>query len=212
MKLNIGSGPDAVPGYVNLDYSPNVLLSRYPLIKRILRMLGIMNQEQMKTWDPSVKYSDARKLQFSENSIDYIFSSHFLEHIYYWEAQKVLRNCHKSLKPNGLIRLALPDYKLIASNFVENYDDNPVGASWEFNRSLLSHPLRESEKLSFFLNSRFGHIHKWHPTPALVKELLELVGFERVEFHSFRKGNFPELEKIEDRSEGTFYVEATKLV
>ena len=43
---------------------------------------------------------------FKDNSLDYVFSSHCLEHIEYWQA--ALNEWIKKLKPNGVIFLYLP--------------------------------------------------------------------------------------------------------
>lgn len=210
MKLNIGSGENAVEGYINIDYSPNVLLSRVPLLKKLMRLLGLLKPEHMKSWDKRILYKDARKLSHPADSIDLIYSSHFLEHIYYWEAQELLKSCFKFLSPGGTIRLALPDYKLMAEEFIEKHKSDPLAASWEFNRSLLSYPFHKSEMVMFLLNSRFGHVHKWHPTPAMAEELLVSAGFKNPMLFQFQNGPYPELEKIEHRSEGTFYIQASK--
>lgn len=210
MKLNIGSGENAVDGYVNLDYSPNVILSRFPFLKSALNKAGVLKPEHLKTWDNKIKYKDARKIRYKTNSLEAIYSSHFLEHIHYWEAQELLNSCHKFLAPGGKIRLALPDYKQITEGFLREYMNDPITASWNFNRSLLSYPFQKSEMVMFFLNSRFGHVHKWHPTPAMAKELLVNAGFENPEFYDFQKGDFPDLESLEHRSEGTFFIQASK--
>lgn len=210
MKLNIGSGPNAVEGFVNLDFSPNVLLSRVPILKWALDKLGILKPEHMTVWDNSIKYKDARKLNYPRDSVEIIYSSHFLEHVYFWEAQEILISCHRFLKSDGVIRLALPDYKMMAEKFIEAHKTNELSASWDFNRSLLSYPFEKAEMFGFLLNSRFGHVHKWHPTAAIVKEMLSNAGFSNITIHSFREGPFPEIDKLEERSEGTFYIQAIK--
>lgn len=210
MRLNIGSGENAVEGYINLDYSPNVLLSRVPLLKTAMGGLKLLKPEHMKSWDKKIIYKDARKLKYPDNSIELIYSSHFLEHIYYWEAEALLKSCHRFLAPRGTIRLALPDYKLLAKDFIEKHEREPLEASWEFNQSLLSYPFHKSEMVMFFLNSRFGHVHKWHPTPAMAEELLTAAGFKNPKFFDFQNGPFPDLAEIEHRSEGTFYIQASK--
>ena len=210
MKLNIGSGENAVDGYINLDYSPNVLLSRFPLLKTMLRGVGVLRPEHMKLWDRRIQYKDARKLNYPENSVELIYSSHFLEHIYYWQASELITACYKFLAPGGTIRLALPDYTLVAKTFIEKLQRDPLEASWEFNRSLLSYPFHRSEMLMFLVNSRFGHVHKWHPTQAMAEELLLEAGFKNPMFFEFQKGPYPELEVIEHRSEATFYIQASK--
>lgn len=210
MNLNIGSGENAVEGYTNLDYSPNVLLSRLPLLKSVMRWLKILKPEHMKSWDKRILYKDARKLKYPANSVNLIYSSHFLEHIYYWEAQELLKSCYKFLAPGGNIRLALPDYKLIAEGFIEQHKSEPLSASWDFNRSLLSYPFHKSEMVMFFLNSRFGHVHKWHPTESMVIEMLSKAGFAEAKSYRFQEGPYPDLDKLEHRSDFTFYVQARK--
>ena len=210
MKLNIGSGESAVNGYVNIDFSPNVLLSKAPLLKLFLGRLNVLKPEHMKSWDRRILYRDARKLRYRPDSIELVYSSHFLEHIYFWEAQEFINSCFHFLKKGGAIRLALPDYRALAEKFILEYNSNPLDASMDFNRSLLSYPLEKSELVMFFLNSRFGHVHKWHPTEALVIDMLSKAGFTEVQPYDFQKGPYPNLDQIEHRSESTFYIQARK--
>jgi hypothetical protein len=70
----------------------------------------------------------------------------------------------------------------MAEGFIEEHKTDPLTASWDFNKSLLSYPFHKAEMVMFFLNSRFGHVHKWHPTPAMAEELLINAGFKHVAF------------------------------
>ena len=210
MKLNIGSGAKAAEGYLNFDYSPNVILSRFPFLKALGKSFGILKPEHMTTWDRRVRYKDARKIRYPDNSIEAIYSSHFLEHVFFWQAQAFLDSSYRMLNKGGTIRLALPDYKEIAKEFVENYARDPYLASLEFNQNLLSYPLKKSDLFGFLLNSKFGHVHRWHPTEGLVSEMLKISGFRDIRSQTFQKGQFPDLEIIEERDTSTFYLEATK--
>jgi len=46
---------------------------------------------------------------FAPDTIDRILSEHMLEHLSESQAQTTLRECHRYLKPGGLLRLAVPD-------------------------------------------------------------------------------------------------------
>ena len=211
MNVNLGSGNDAVQGWLNLDKSPNVLLSRMPLLKTILRFLGVIKPVHMTKWDGNIKFADARKLHFPPESIGNFYSSHLLEHVFFWEAIDILRNCHVQLWPGGMIRLALPDCKVIIENFRSTLERDPAGAARTLNESLLSYPLKKEDKPWFLLDSLIGHVHKWQPTSELVEEMLAEVGFDHIQKCEFRTGRFPDLDALEHRSEGTFYIEAQKL-
>ncbi len=60
---------------------------------------------------------DARKLPFPDNSYDYIIASHFLEHLTADEGITFLQECHRVLKPEGVMRLAVPDAKLLIGKY-----------------------------------------------------------------------------------------------
>lgn len=211
MNVNLGSGNNAVQGWLNIDKSPNVLLSRQPLLKTFLRFLGLIKPVHMTKWDRDIKFADARKLRLPEMSVKNFYSAHLLEHVFFWEAKEILRNCHMQLRPRGMIRLALPDCKIIVDNFLSSLKDNPAKAARALNESLLSYPLRKEDKPWFLLDSIIGHVHKWQPTSELVEEMLTEVGFEQIKVCEFGAGNFPDLDALEHRSEGTFYIEAHKL-
>jgi len=69
---------------------------------------------------------DARKLPFPDDSYDYIVASHFLEHLTADEGPVFLQECHRILKRNGVIRLAVPDAELLIRKYIAeelNYFD-----------------------------------------------------------------------------------------
>src|SRR5450631_1077887 len=114
LRINLGSGFQAVSGWVCIDRSPSVLLSRVPLVKRALRRMGILSEAHMTAWDPAIQRHDIRSLPYADGSVDAIYSSHALEHIYLGEARQVLADSARVLRPGGMIRLALPDATAIA--------------------------------------------------------------------------------------------------
>ena len=52
------------------------------------------------------------KLNFKNNQYDFIFSEHFFEHLYLDEAIDLFSECNRILKPNGVMRIVVPDADL----------------------------------------------------------------------------------------------------
>jgi predicted SAM-dependent methyltransferase len=57
-------------------------------------------------------YQKGNRLPFDDNSINFIFSEHFFEHLFFDEALSLFRECHRILKPYGVIRTCVPDADL----------------------------------------------------------------------------------------------------
>lgn len=66
------------------------------------------------------KQVDATK-QFPkpDSSTDIVLASHFIEHLTRGEGETFLKECFRVLKPNGLLRLAIPDSKLLAKKYLK---------------------------------------------------------------------------------------------
>lgn len=80
-KLHLASGPQTLPGWINIDNKP------YPGVNRLL---------------------DLRNgLPFEE--VDYIFAEHFVEHLEYADSLALFRECRRVLAPNGVLRLSTPN-------------------------------------------------------------------------------------------------------
>jgi predicted SAM-dependent methyltransferase len=87
-KLHIGCGGFALPGWLNSDLSP-------------LNRGGIVNIDA------------TEQLPFPDNSVDYIFSEHIIEHLAYAEGKFFLSECWRVLKPGGVCRVATPRLELL---------------------------------------------------------------------------------------------------
>jgi predicted SAM-dependent methyltransferase len=81
LKLHIGCGPHAIPGWINLDIYPA------PLSMNVM-------------WG----------LPFSTGSARYVFVSHLLEHLYFpLDVQALLKEIRRVLAPGGIVRVVVPD-------------------------------------------------------------------------------------------------------
>jgi predicted SAM-dependent methyltransferase len=80
-RLHLGSGPEILDGWTNIDVRP------YPGVDRVL---------------------DLREgLPFDE--VSFIFAEHFLEHLELEDAWKLLRECRRALADDGVLRLTTPN-------------------------------------------------------------------------------------------------------
>lgn len=90
LKLNLGSGPRRLEGWVNVDVPPADLAMH----------LG---------WG----------LPFGDESVEYVYLSHVLEHLYKQDALELLREAHRVLAPAGVLRVVVPDVEKCLRAYAE---------------------------------------------------------------------------------------------
>ena len=80
----------------------------------------------------------AKGIPFANETFDLIYSSHFLEHIEWYNVHFVLKEMYRVLKPNGIIEIYVPNGLKIAKAFVEAelYDSKEYLDDnwWKFNK------------------------------------------------------------------------------
>lgn len=96
MRLNIGCGPLLLDGYLNLDI------------------------EQVAEDGESFLRCDVRRgLPFPDVSVDFINASHFVEHLTLPQAVGLLVECRRVLRPDGRLRVAVPDLYVLAKAYMD---------------------------------------------------------------------------------------------
>jgi ubiquinone/menaquinone biosynthesis C-methylase UbiE len=68
--------------------------------------------------------SNVNKLPLEDNVAEYMFASHVLEYFDRQEGLNVLKEWYRVLKPQGTIRIAVPDFKAMAELYYLN--DKPL--------------------------------------------------------------------------------------
>ncbi len=92
-KLNIGCGANFHEGWCNIDLSAA---------------------------DPGViQYDIRRGLPFDDNTFDVVYHSHLLEHLTPQQGRDLLAECHRVLRPDGIVRIVVPDLERIAQLYLE---------------------------------------------------------------------------------------------
>lgn len=85
--LHIGCGKNTLDHWLNTDFFPD---------------------------DSDVMHLDAtRAFPLEDNSFDYIFTEHMIEHVSYCDGLSMLRECCRVLKDGGKIRITTPDLRFL---------------------------------------------------------------------------------------------------
>lgn len=67
-----------------------------------------------------VSYLDAAKpFPYADETFDYVFSEHMIEHIPWKDGLQMLRECKRVLKGKGIVRIATPDLAVLVKVYRE---------------------------------------------------------------------------------------------
>lgn len=211
LKLNIGCGPTGqIDDYQNLDNSPSVILSKIPYLKIILYKVGLISDEQYKADWSRVMYCDASKrLSYIDESVDKIYSSHFLEHIPQEKGVCFLKECYRVLKKDGVMRLVVPDLLWHAERYVLRTKALLKDSELPDERS--AHDTFLNSIYGAYLNStRHGAAHFYMYDLPTVVWLLKSVGFNDIRKCEFREGTDQELALHDCRPDESLHLEVKK--
>jgi len=188
LLVNLGAGTEGKAGWVNVD---------------AFRFAGI-----------NCLLDVRRGLPFADGAVRGFFCEHFLEHIdYEAEAPKLLRECHRALRPGGVLRLVVPD----AEKYLRAYCAEGWG---ELERI---RPLRPQQTDAYYghryatkmelVNFIFRQVcdHKFAYDAETLIALLRRCGFARVAQQAFGQSLMPEICLDQPmRASESLYVEAVK--
>jgi SAM-dependent methyltransferase len=119
-KLHLGCGLNTPEGWINLDGSWNAWLAKYPILREILGAFHILSANQLNIpWRPDILIHNFRKpLPFEDNSLQAIYASHLLEHLYFEETKRLLNECFRVLRSGGILRMIVPDLQAIVMEYM----------------------------------------------------------------------------------------------
>lgn len=142
MKLHIGCGQKYLPGYKHID---------------------VMEAEH-------IDYvCDTRDLSIlADDSSDQIYACHILEHLEKKDVPVILKEWHRVLKTDGVIRISVPDFEAIAERYLEH---------------------KNLTELQGLLYGGQTYDHNFHYVAfdfRNLKQLLETAGFDSVERYDWK--------------------------
>ena len=121
VKVNLGCGRGALPSWINYDVSIKIKILKHKMVRRLLYFFKVTSKEDFESnWPRNVIRRDLRKgIPLKDNSVDYIYCFHMLEHLSPEDARKLIKEAYRVLKPGGWIRIVVPELKLLATKYVE---------------------------------------------------------------------------------------------
>lgn len=201
MRLNVGSGPVVVDGWVSIDGSWQARLARYPSLARIAKAV---TGREVGHWPRGIVCRDVRNgLGVAPGTVSAIYSSHFIEHLRRDEALGFLRGCHTALEPGGVCRVVTPDLRALIAHYVESASSGDAAETF-MRASLLAEPARPDARglLAWYRRrTQFDH-HKWLYDGASLCALFEEAGFKHPTTRQYLDSRIPEdvLRRVEHRA------------
>ena len=211
-KINIGCGKSPTDGWMNFDNSPAIMLANSPVKFFFAKIFKLLNKEQIQNvnWNKNNKiiFVDAKKkIPLPNASVECIYTSHMIEHLSRDEAIFFLNESIRVLESGGILRIAIPDLKLVVSSYVKNQD-----ADVFMEKIFVAPPPINNikQKVSLFFNG-YRH-HQWMYDEKSLTKLIKTLGFRKIfickpgETNIIDPGNL----NLYERSEDSIYVEALK--
>lgn len=172
-KLHLACGPNILDGWSNIDLNRDEKIIRLDLTK----LLPIAN-----------------------DSIQYIFSEHFIEHITRVEALSLLKECYRVMKKNAVIRITTPNLQKLITEYNSGKLNEWKNVGWLPSTSCKM--MNEGMRL-------WGHQFVYDEDE--LKLLLQEAGFENIKLVALGKSEHKELEQLECRPfHDEIIIEATR--
>ncbi len=175
VKLNVGCGEAYFPGWVNIDIdSPKA----------------------------DLKHDLRKPLPYEENTADFIYSEHFIEHLTVQEGMAVLKDFYRVLKGGGVLRTATIDLNYIVLRYLFNWKKQvwikKYGYEW----------LQTKAEMINLCFREWGHRYLYNQE-ELERRLRE-AGFNWISRQSLYRSKHQELRNRETRADSKLILEAVK--
>lgn len=122
-------------------------------------------------------------IPFNDNSFDFIYHSHVLEHFSKRDGEGLLRECYRVLNSNGIIRIVIPDLEMIVRNYIHLLEKGMKNPNDEIARSNYDWILLEMYDQTV-RNYSGGEMGRYLVQPDLLNEkfIFERIGLEGKNF------------------------------
>jgi predicted SAM-dependent methyltransferase len=127
--------------------------------------------------DPSVIKMDARHLEYPENSVSKIYTSHLLEHFGLKEVQDALLEWYRALQPGGELIISVPDLLWASEELIRLENEEPPRSPVFYNSKMIMEIIYGNQEHE-------GEFHKSGFTKNILEECLENAGFKNIKIKS----------------------------
>jgi predicted SAM-dependent methyltransferase len=179
-KLHLGCGGNRFEGWVNIDADADLSGGTADII-----------------WDLT------KGIPLEDSSCSLIYSEHMLEHMKVEQGLNLLRECHRVLKPGGVVRVAMPSLDdLIKKSYEGNWRDQDW-LSWPYYQTVQT----RAEMLNISFRS-WGH--QWlYDGEELHRRIIE-AGFANFKDVGWGQSETTELCNLETRVDSRLICEAIR--
>lgn len=174
-RLHVGCGKNYFKGWINADIDPRAEL--------------IIFLE--------------KKLPFPDNSLERIYSEHVLEHLPYKTGIFFLQQAYRTLKPGGILRIAMPDL----DDLIDGYQKDWRRFDW-VNWKEFAFIKTRAEMINIAFRW-WGHQHLYNQE-ELTRALAD-AGFSKFDFVEHSQSEHDDLRNLETRSDSKLIAEAIKI-
>ena len=179
MKLYVGCGDTRMEGWINIDIESNL--------------------------KPDLIHDASKPFPYQNNSIDFIHSEHFIEHMTVEQGLAFLKEAYRILKPGGVLRTATFDMSIFLKCHAQ---DNP---NWKKDSGLEDVGLGfiKTRIESLNINMRWWGHQYVYDVEELDRRLRES-GFNNIISCEYRQSAYSELINMENRKQSNLILEAIK--
>lgn len=159
-----------------------------------------------------LQYDQTQPLPVQNETFDYVFSEHFIEHIGVQDAVKWLGEIRRILKKGGFLRLSTPDLYIYASGYLINQND----FFEQHRQNLLDMGIKQvPQRKAWMMNQIFRWWgHQWIYDFEEIKTVAIVAGFQEQDIRKcqFCEGRVPEVAQLDliKRKDESLYVEIYK--
>jgi len=211
--VNLGCGNVGHDDWINIDFGALAFVNQHPWLKKIIFALHLAPVVYQRPWPKNILFINLRnQFPFADNSLDFVYSSHFIEHIQTYEVIALFKQCYRALKPGGIMRIATPDLEVIARQYLADSDPiNRVEVINDHFWGLVEHT-NTAPSLHERILTWFARGHQWMYNYEYFKKILILAGFDQAKIVkcAYRQGQTPNLDFLDRHPDHTIYVEVTK--
>jgi len=196
-NLHLSCFDKGIPGWVNTDISPHLFISKLPGAAWLLHKAGRISDERYRQHCGGVfsgiRYMDLTKpFPFASGSFRNVFCAHVFEHLYREDAERCAREVCRVLAPGGVFRVTVPDLDHAVAHYDSKQPDEFLEMIYE------NYHLADKNR------------HHWMYNERSMAHLLSAAGFGEITRCLYRHGRCPDLDKLDNRPDGTLFMEATR--
>lgn len=170
-KLQIGSGKYFLEGWFNTDIISGENIYYLDLLKRF---------------------------NFPDNTFNYIFSEHNIEHFTIEQIAFILNECNRVLKPGGVLRISTPDLRKLINFYLEDSDLHERYCKYQTDHSLPTLKNSGVYNKAFVLNDFFRNWgHKVIFDYESLEVILSILGYVDIKPVKLKTSEHKELKGIE---------------